>query len=90
MYLPSSSYSIKEMQGAPLVGWRVLVLSLCSLIFFFRAVLFRAMLITSASAKNRQGSRKHRFRKIGEKIGKNRQTAANIKKYKIYSFFSKF
>ena len=37
----------------------------------------------SASAKNRRGSRKHLLGNIGEKIGKNRQTAGSIKKCKF-------
>ena len=45
----------------------------------------------SASAKNRRGSRKHLLGNIGEKIGKNRQTAASIKKCKFCtSIGSKF
>ena len=45
------------------------------------------MLKKSASAKSRQGSRIQLLGNIGEKIGKNRQKSANIKKYKIHSFF---
>jgi hypothetical protein len=48
------------------------------------------VLIKSATAKSRRGSGKNRFGKSRKKSAKNRKTTTNIKKYKIYSFFSKF